>query len=176
LSDIVSRGGTFGWQTNCIRTAVAYLFILFLTCCACAAQSIAVGAVGGGRLTDDVSTFPAAGLNGVNLGSAFQLESRFYDVGPMIELGITHGFAVEFDALYHRQGFYSTFAHDTVYYFSRERDNSWEFPLLLKYQLRIPAVHPFVEAGVAPRTMSGRVAVAGRFLPDANRLDAGAPE
>ena len=80
----------------------------------------------------------------------------------MIELGITHGFAVEFDALYHRQGFYSTFAHDTVYYFSRERDNSWEFPLLLKYQLRIPAVHPFVEAGVAPRTMSGRVAVAGQ--------------
>jgi hypothetical protein len=74
----------------------------------------------------------------------------------MIEIGITHGFAVEFDAVYHRQGFFSAFYHDTVYYTSRERDNSWEFPLLLQYNLRFPVLHPFVEAGVAPRTISGR--------------------
>ncbi len=136
-----------------------YLFIVFLNCCACAAQSITVGVIGGGRLTDDVSTFPAPVLNGVvSTESAFRRELRFYDVGPMIEIGLTHGFAVECDALYHRQGFFSTFYHDTVYYTSRERDNSWEFPVLLKYKLRFAVLHPFVEAGVAPRTISGRVA------------------
>jgi|HubBroStandDraft_6_1064221.scaffolds.fasta_scaffold85748_1 hypothetical protein len=69
------------------RAVVRYLFIVFLTCCACAAQSITVG----GRLTDDVSTFPSPGLDGLNIGSAFRLESRFYDVGPMIDIGLTHG-------------------------------------------------------------------------------------
>lgn len=135
-----------------------HLFIVFLTCCACAAQSIVVGVIGGGRLTDDVLSFPSPEANGVSAEAAFRLESRFYDVGPMIEIGVTHGFAVEFDALYHRQGFFSSFYHDTVYYTSRERDNSWEFPVLLKYKLRFAVLHPFVEAGVAPRTISGRVA------------------
>jgi hypothetical protein len=145
------------WRTNCPH-AVMRLLAFFLTCCACAGQSIAVGVVGGGRFTDDVLTFPAPALNGLNVESAFRLESRFYDVGPTIEIGLTHGFAVEFDALYHRQGFFSTFYHDTVYYTSRERDKSWEFPLLLKYNLRFAPLHPFVEAGVAPRTISGSFA------------------
>lgn len=50
------------------------------------------------------------------------------------------------------------FYHDTVYYTSRERDNDWEFPVLLKHKLRLPVLHSFVEAGVAPRTIGGRVA------------------
>src|ERR1700678_2930413 len=135
-----------------------YLFIVFLTCCACAAQSIAGGVIGGARLTDDVLLFPNPAANGASADAAFRLESRFYDVGPMIEVGITHGFAVEFDALYHRQGFFYTFDHDTLYDTNRERDNSWDFPLLLKYKLRFSALNPFIEAGVAPRTISGRVA------------------
>ena len=137
---------------------MGYFLVVFLTCCACAAQSIAVGAIGGGRITDGVLSFPSPGSNGVSVESAFRLESRFYDVGPMIEIGLTLGFAVEFDAVYHRQGVFSTFAHDTLYSTARERDNSWEFPLLLKYKLRVSAINPFVEAGVAPRTISGRVA------------------
>jgi hypothetical protein len=139
------------------RALVRYLFVVFLTCYACAAQSIAVGAIGGGRLTDDVLSFPAPGANGTSVQSAFRLDSRFYDIGPMIEIGLTSGFAVEFDALYHRQGVFSEFYHDTVYYTSRERDNSWEFPLLLKYKLRFAVLNPFAEGGVAPRTISGRV-------------------
>jgi hypothetical protein len=59
--------------------------------------------------------------------------------------------------LYHRQGFFSTFFHDTQYWTYGERDNSWEFPLLLKYKLRWLPVNPFVEAGVVPRTMTGRI-------------------
>ena len=138
-----------------------YLFLVFLTCCACAAQSIAVGAIGGGRLTDDVSLFPGPEANVVSGEAAFRPESRFYDVGPMIEVGLAHGLAIEFDALYHRQGFFSMFAHDTAFITSRERDNTWEFPLLLQYNLRFRVLHPFVEAGVAPRTISGRAAYSG---------------
>lgn len=130
-----------------------YLFVVFLTCCVCAAQSITVGAIGGGRVTDDVSLFPDPGVSRADTG--FQLESRFYDVGPAIEVGLTHGFTVEFDALYHRQGFFSRFDHITNHYTFRERDNSWEFPLLLKYKLRTGGLHPFVEAGVVPRTITG---------------------
>jgi hypothetical protein len=74
----------------------------------------------------------------------------------MIEIGLPHGFAIEFDAVYHRQGFFYTYAHDTQFSVTRERDNSWEFPLLLKYKLRWSGLNPFVEAGVAPRTISGR--------------------
>ena len=139
------------------------LFFVLLTCCACAAQSIALGAIGGGRLTADVLPFPSPELNGLNAASsAFQLESRFYDIGPMIEIGLTHAFAVEFDALYHRQGFFDTFAHDTLYSTTRERDNTWEFPVLVKYKVRLHALDPFVEAGVAPRTINGRSAYAAQ--------------
>ena len=144
------------------RPSVRSLLLVFLTCCGCAAQSIAIGVIGGARLTDDVSLFPAPEANGASAEAAFRLESRFYDVGPMIEIGLTNGFAVEFDALYHRQGFFYTFYHDTLYSTNKERDNSWEFPLLLKYKPRFSAFNPFVEAGVAPRTISGRVATASQ--------------
>lgn len=130
--------------------------IFFLTCCFCSAQSIAIGAIGGGRVTDDVTSFNTLEANVVTGARAFRLESRFYDVGSTIEIGLPHGLSIEFDALYHRQGFFSTFYHDTLYYTDGERDNIWEFPLVLKYKLRWSAVNPFVEAGVAPRTMSGR--------------------
>ena len=113
------------------------LVLPLLTCCACGAQSIAIGAIGGGRITADVLTFPSPEANGLRAGSAFRLESRFYDVGT--------------------QGFFSTFYHDTQYNVSGERDNIREFPWLLKYNLRWWVLHPFVEAGVAPRTISGKV-------------------
>ncbi len=114
-----------------------------------------MGAIGGGRLTGDVLSFPSPEANGLSAGSAFRLESRFYDVGPMIEMDLTHGLAVEFDALYHRQGFFYTFYHSTQNYTSRERENSWEFPLLLKYRRRFSVLNPFIQGGVAARTMSG---------------------
>jgi len=137
---------------------VRYL-LFFATCSICAAQSIAIGAIGGGRVTDDVVSFNTPESNLLVSGvPVFRVESRFYDIGPAIEIGLPRGLAIEFDALYHRQGFFYTFYHDTQYTTARERDNTWEFPLLVKYRLRWLAVNPFVEAGVAPRTMTGRIA------------------
>ena len=126
-----------------------YLLAVFLTCCACSAQSISVGAIGGARVTADILSFPEFESNDV------RNESKLYDVGPAIEIGLNRRFAIEFDAVYHRQGYFFSFCHDTNCYIAGERDNGWEFPLLFKYKPRFRAVHAFVEAGVAPRVISG---------------------
>jgi hypothetical protein len=122
--------------------------ILSLTCCACAGQSLSIGVTGGGRPTDDVT-------------SSATPESRRYIVGPMIELGLPLGFAVEFDALYHRNGYQVENSNFAGYVIESERANSWEFPILLKYKLPVSKVKPFVELGLAPRSISGTISQSG---------------
>jgi len=119
-------------------------FTFFITCCVCAGQSVTVGAIGGGRATDDVT-------------SSAVPESRFYVVGAQIEVGLPHGFAVEFDGLYHRNRYIwgaGSFAGTVT---QLQRGNDWQFPMLAKYYLRVPIVKPFGLAGIAPRTVSGTI-------------------
>jgi hypothetical protein len=71
----------------------------------------------------------------------------------MVELGLPLGFAVEVDALYHRTDFDIGPPNEGP---ASDRANSWEFPVLLKYKLGTPLVKPFVEAGLSPRTISGK--------------------
>jgi len=73
----------------------------------------------------------------------------------MLELGLPLGLSVEADALYQRQGYRSGFSNFAVSSTDRVRASAWEVPVLLKYKLPIPILKPFVEAGVAPRLMSG---------------------
>lgn len=104
-------------------------------------------------------------------------ESRRYVLGPMVELGLPLGFAVEIDALYHRQGYLipnlsslSGISEDqtlpiiSLSAAESERANSWEFPILLKYKLPIAKVKPFLEVGIAPRTISGTIVMSGETL------------
>jgi hypothetical protein len=88
-------------------------------------------------------------------------ESKRYVVGPAAELGLPLGLAVEVDALYHRNGYLIGFGNFAGSVIESERSNSWEFPLLLKYKLPVPMVKPFVEVGVAPRTISGTISDTG---------------
>jgi len=79
----------------------------------------------------------------------------------MIELALPAGFAVELDALYHRNGYLienSNFSGSIV---ESERANSWEFPILLKYKLPVFKVKPFAEVGLAPRSISGTISESG---------------
>jgi hypothetical protein len=79
----------------------------------------------------------------------------------MAELGLPWSFAIEVDALYHRNGYligYGNFAGSII---ESERANSWEFPMLFKYKLAVPKVKPFVEVGLAPRTISGTISESG---------------
>ncbi|HTD43244.1 MAG TPA: hypothetical protein VK687_03650 [Bryobacteraceae bacterium] len=116
------------------------------------AQSFSIGVIGGLRTTDDVSG------HGI-----MSIESRPYVVGPAFELGLPLGLGVEFDALYHREG-YRTFTLGICPFgcaVDRERSNSWEFPLLLKYKLPVKATKPYLEVGYAHRVMSGFIDLNG---------------
>jgi hypothetical protein len=120
--------------------------LLLLAGCCCIGQSLSIGVKGGLRTTDDIS--------GAGIESS---ESRRYVVGSALELGLPLGLGVEFDALYRREG-YRTFSLGICSFVcevDRERSNSWEFPLLLKYKLPIKAIRPYLEVGYARRVMSG---------------------
>lgn len=88
-------------------------------------------------------------------------ESKRYVLGPTAELSLPGSFAIEIDALYRRQGYQATLnlgsPEQNVLTSERERANSWEFPILLKYKLPVPVIKPFIEAGVAPRRIAGTV-------------------
>src|SRR5712691_8407134 len=118
---------------------------LLLFCCCCIAQSLSIGVKGGIRTTDDVS---GPGI--------LSIEARPYVVGPALELGLPLGLSVEFDALYRREGYRtgSLGICPIGCSVARERSNSWEFPLLLRYNLPVRAIRPYLEAGYAHRAMS----------------------
>ena len=114
-------------------------------------QSLSIGVKGGVRATDD---FQYAATS----------ESRPYVVGPSASIGLPLGFAIEFEALYRRQG-YSTGNGTPLYNTSiREADNVWEFPVLVRYRIPFGRVRPFVEAGWAPRIAHGSEDVNGAYL------------
>jgi hypothetical protein len=146
------------------------LLLVGVTGCLCFAQSVSIGAVGGNRLTDDIRSaqinesipdqFSAAG--------GTTSESKRYVVGPAVELGLPFSLALEFDALYRREGYRTRFDVSISpllnrigpfggIRFDRERANSWEFPLLLKYKMRLPVIKPYVEAGYAHRIINGSI-------------------
>jgi hypothetical protein len=110
-----------------------------LNCCVCFGQSVWVGGIGGGRVTDDVTGLGATSV------------SKRYVLGPSLDLGLPLGFGFEADALYRRVGFSDQEFGGPI----PERGSSWEFPLLLKYRLPLPLVKPFVEGGYAPRVLQG---------------------
>jgi hypothetical protein len=82
----------------------------------------------------------------------------------MVEIRLPMRLSFELDALYRRFGFTggssSVFGHSIT----RERANSWEFPMILKYNLPVVLAHPFVGAGYAPRTIHGTDVSSGSFL------------
>jgi len=93
-----------------------FLSLLFVTACACVGQSLTLGVVGGGRLTDD---FTGAGTP----------ESKRYVFGPAVEIGLPLGLSVEVDALYRREGFFHVGGGMELS--DNQRGNSFEFPILL---------------------------------------------
>jgi hypothetical protein len=125
----------------------SWMATIILSASVCLGQPLSIGVTGGGRATDDVIGATA--------------ESRRYVVGPMVELGLPWSFGVEFDALYHRSGYLTGNGNFAGFITESERANSWEFPILLKYKLAVPKVKPFIEVGLAPRTISGTISESG---------------
>jgi hypothetical protein len=75
----------------------------------------------------------------------------------MLEIGLPFGLGVEVDALYQRVGYRTAVGNFAGSYAARERANSWEVPVLLKYRLPARIIHPYVAGGIAPRTINGSV-------------------
>jgi hypothetical protein len=118
-------------------------------------QSLSLGVKGGVRVSDD---FQYAAMS----------ESKRYVVGPAAQITLPLRFAIEFEVLYRRQG-YST-GNSTPLYSSaiREADNVWEFPILARYRIPLPAIRPFAEAGWAPRITQGSQDASGSYLSQLN--------
>ena len=110
------------------------------------AQPVTIGVEGGLLLT----TYPE---------TQGPVTSKPYLIGPMGEVRCPLGFAFEVDALYSRLGnmyYIPLIANESTV---RQIANSWEYPLLFKYRVPVPRVHPFVSIGAAPRTTHGQTDV-----------------
>jgi hypothetical protein len=106
------------------------------------AQAVSFGVKGGIPLTE------ASGNND---------ESRPYLVGASLEIRLPAGFAIEADAFYRRIGntniFRTSLDGVPTSIISRQRGNSWEFPVLGKYYFRSRTSkwQPFAASGYAFR-------------------------
>jgi len=95
-------------------------------------------------------------------------------VGPKLEVRLPWHLSFEFDALYRRVGFLGYFNSCCANTLTGERDNSWEFPMLVKYHFPRVArlrLRPFVGTGYAPRIVYGSDISSGSYL---SNFDTGA--
>jgi hypothetical protein len=124
--------------------AEALLFTSFLAS-ASFAQTFSIGVKAGVRMTADFQS-----------SSQMVSESKRYTVGPMVEFTLWRRLGVEVNVLYRRVGrseFDSGIARDPSW--SRDRSNSWEFPILGKYRVMPRSPGPYVSGGYAFRHIQG---------------------
>jgi hypothetical protein len=69
-------------------------------------------------------------------------------VGPTVTAVVHDRIAIQFDALYKRSRFYSSFFNGTSFISSSSRVSSWEFPLIADYTILKRPVRPFGGGGI----------------------------
>jgi hypothetical protein len=111
-----------------------------------AGENVSFGVKGGIPITDAVDT--ARGTT-----SAYFTDTKRYLVGPTIEFHLPARFSIEIDALYKRIGYQFDATGPFVY--SKTVANSWEFPILGKFEILPGPVRPFVDLGMNIRNLSG---------------------
>jgi hypothetical protein len=140
-------------QPFCGRRSVPFAFmrllILFVFLVSCLqSQSSAPGSVSAGFIVGSPLNEPP-GAN--SLFSSFTQDR--WTGGPTIDLSLSRGFVVEFDALYRnyreRRSFPLHLGQNTnpYAYAGVRKTDAWDLPLLLKYRFRIGPASPFVSAG-----------------------------
>ena len=124
-----------------------------------AGEFASIGVRGGVPITDgfDVARGSTA---------SYFTKTKRYVVGPTVEFHLPARFSLEVDALYRRLGFHYEASGPVTY--SKTVANSWEFPVLVKYEILPGPVRPFVDAGASFRHLSGvrqiRETIAGATL------------
>lgn len=119
------------------------VFLLLFGAAAAFGGPFGFGVKAGVPLTDFVSTVSSQNF------SSYTSTKNPYIIGPMLELRLPFGLGVEFDALYRHYSLQATQLPVSA------RTGAWEFPLVAKYRLPSPLVHPYVEGGVAWDRLAG---------------------
>jgi hypothetical protein len=115
-------------------------------------QTVSLGIIGGGSLTDAVQDVTRREPNSV--GGRVWSQSKDWMAGAMIELRFRPAFSVEVDGMYRtlHMTWASVLSDGTLNSVSPSPVVTWEFPVLAKYRFNWEGVKPFVEAGPSFRT------------------------
>jgi hypothetical protein len=130
-------------------------FSLFFSSSAFALGPFSLGVKGGVAITD---AFSDTTQSGAGITQRTFSDSNDYIVGPMVELRLPFGIGAEADALYrplHLTTQINNSLTGTVT--TSSSTSSWEFPILAKYRLSFPIVHPYIEAGPSFRSLGGNL-------------------
>ena len=105
-------------------------------------------------------------VNGTNTASGvLSSTTNRYIVGPEAELNLPAGFGIEFDALYRHYNFQAFGVSGTNT--STTSTGAWEFPLLAKWRVPIPVVHPYIDGGVSWDHLTGMGVTSAAVFPGA---------
>jgi len=98
---------------------------------------------------------------------SYSSKTKYYTLGPTVEVRLPLGLALEADALYSRLSYdtfrfgSSSFIFDGVEYFNDSstfrsiKFERWEFPILVKWRYGNRRVRPFVDGGISVDHISG---------------------
>lgn len=111
-----------------------------------AGDRVSIGVKGGVPISDALNT--ARGVS-----SSYFTNTKRYLIGPTVEFHLPARFSIEVDALYKRLGYQYEATGPTVS--ATTVANSWEFPLLVKFEILPGPVRPFVDVGASVRHLSG---------------------
>ncbi len=121
------------------------LIILLLLACPAYPRQFYFGIKAGTPFTDSTPSADVSSRAGVGSST---LNVRRYAIGPTVEVSLPFHLAVEADALYGRLDRTDhSFLGPTFGNITRQKANTWQFPLLLKYSWTRSSLRPFAEAG-----------------------------
>lgn len=133
-----------------IRIVLRLTFLAILLSSPMLAQKFGfnAGIKGGIPFTDFLKS--AGFIDGVPFTSVSRTNN--FLVGPVVELTIPFGFAIELDGLYHRAESTANLPSPSVPVDIKA--NAWELPYLAKFRFPIPLLKPFILGGGAYRTFT----------------------
>jgi hypothetical protein len=107
---------------------------------------VAVGARGGVPITDFFDAVSDTNFR-------YFTDTKRYEIGPSLEYQLPLQFLIGVDALYRRIGF--DYQETSTGIFRKTVANSWQFPVMVKWEFLPGPLRPFVGAGAAYQYIGG---------------------
>ncbi len=142
-----------GQRQSGVQYTKSLLSYLLLGAAAASAQHISVGVKAGMPLTDPFSTQTFTNVDVITRSFS---DAKKFMIGPMLEIRLPLGLAIEADALHHPLDLsVATQLLNRTTSQSSQTIGTWVFPVLGKFRLPFPIVKPYVEAGPSFRRLGG---------------------